>query len=196
MSERKDGDIRPWRVEQSEELENYRIFTLKREVATSPNGEKRAEFFILDAPDWVNVIPVTPDGQIVFVEQYRHGSHQLSLETPAGMVEPDEPLEEAAARELREETGYSALQYTVLGSTFANPAFMTNRFTALLAENATLTDPTKWDEHEELGLRLVPADEVPAMLARGEIQNSFAVLALSWFLLHRHRILPASSGGK
>ena len=196
MSEGKDGGIRPWRVEQSEEIENYRIFTLKREVATSPDGEKRAEFYILDAPDWVNVVPVTPDGQIVFVEQYRHGTHQLSLETPAGMAEPDEPLEEAAARELREETGYSSRRYTLLGSTFANPAFMTNRFTALLAEDAMLTDPTTWDEHEELAIRLVPIDDLPAMLARGEIQNSFAVLALSWFLLQRHGILPGGADGE
>ena len=194
MSEAKNWKIQPWRVEQSDEIENYRIFRLRREVASSPNGEKRAEFFVLDAPDWVNVIPVTPRGEIVMVAQYRHGSRQISLETPAGLIEPDESVEDAAARELREETGYSAGSYTVLGSTLANPAFMTNRYTAILAEDVALTDPTKWDEHEELEIKLVPVDDVPNMLARGDVVNSFAALALSWFLLQRHGILPAADG--
>jgi len=192
VSEAKNWKIQPWRVEQSDEIENYRIFKLRREVASSPNGEKRAEFFVLEAPDWVNVIPVTPRGEIVMVAQYRHGSRQISLETPAGLIEPDESVEDAAARELREETGYSAGSYTVLGSTLANPAFMTNRYTAILAEDVALTDPTKWDEHEELEIKLVPVDDVPNMLARGDVVNSFAVLALSWFLLQRHGILPAA----
>lgn len=189
MSEAKNWKIQPWRVEQSDEIENYRIFKLRREVASSPNGEKRAEFYVLDSPDWVNVIPVTPRGEIVMVAQYRHGSRGISLETPAGLIELHESVEDAAARELREETGYSAGRYTVLGNTLANPAFMTNRFTAILAEDAVLTDPTKWDEHEELEIKLVPVDDVPDMLARGDIVNSFAALALSWFLLHRHAIL-------
>ncbi|HSH83003.1 MAG TPA: NUDIX hydrolase [Herpetosiphonaceae bacterium] len=192
MSEAKNWKIQPWRVEQSDEIENYRIFKLRREVASSPNGEKRAEFYVLDSPDWVNVIPVTPRGEIVMVGQYRHGSRQISLETPAGLIEPHESVEDAATRELREETGYTAQRYTLLGSTLANPAFMTNRFTAVLAEDVMLTDPTKWDEHEELEIKLVPVDDVPDMLARGDVVNSFAALALSWFLLHRHNILPAT----
>jgi ADP-ribose pyrophosphatase len=183
--------LQPWQVESSEEIENYRIFTLKREQVRSPSSGKQGTFYILDAPDWVSIVPVTDDGQVVFVVQYRHGSHRLSLETPAGQLEPGEAVEAAAARELREETGYVARSYTRLGSTFANSAFMTNRFTAVLAEGVRLTDPTAWDEHEELELRLIPAEQIPALLSEGVIENTSANMALSWYLLHRHGILPA-----
>ncbi len=189
MSGKSKHQIQPWIVEQTEELKDCRIFKLNREIVRSPASGKRGEFFILDAPDWVNIVPVTPDGQIVFVAQYRLGSHHVSFETPAGMVEPGEQVEAAAARELREETGYSARSFTFLGRTFANPAFMTNHFTALVAEGVTLTDPTKWDEHEELELRLVPADQIGQMLSTGAVDNSFTVLALSWYLLHQHDLI-------
>ncbi len=186
--------IQPWVVEQSEELQDCRIFTLNREIIRAPATGKRGEFFVLDAPDWVCVVPVTTDGQVVFIAQYRIGSHRVSLETPAGMVEKGEVVEAAALRELREETGYSADSFTTLGRTYANPAFLTNHFTALLAENVTLTDPTAWDEHEELELLLIPADQIASLIAAGEITNSFTVLALSWYLLRRHGILPPYHG--
>jgi 8-oxo-dGTP pyrophosphatase MutT (NUDIX family) len=181
--------IEPWIVEQTEELKDCRIFTLNREIVRSPATGKRGEFFILDSPDWVNIIPVTADGQIVFVAQYRLGSRQISLETPAGLINPGEAVEAAAARELREETGYTARSWKVLGHTYANPAFMTNHFTAVVAEDVTLTDPTAWDEHEELEMRLISSDQVADLIATGAVDNSFSVLALSWYLLYKQGVL-------
>jgi len=188
-----DKKLQPWIVEQSEEIEDYRIFKLKREAARTQDGSKRGEFYVLDSPNWVNVVPVTTDGRIVFVRQYRHGSRTISLETPAGLAEPDEAVEAAAARELREETGYSAQSFTVLGSSYANPAFMNNRYTALLAEGVTLTDPTAFDEHEELEIELIPAEKVPELIASGAIENSFSLLSLSWYLLKIHGVLQPKS---
>ena len=190
MSTDRNATILPWQVEQSEALHDCRIFTLRCEFARSPISGKSGHFYVLDAPDWVSIVPVTDAGAIVCVVQYRHGSRRISLETPAGMVEPGEPVEAAAARELLEETGYTARSFTVLGHTYANSAFMNNRFTVVLAEGVTLTDPTAWDEHEELELRLVPVEEVPGLLARGEVENTSAALALSWYLLSMHGLLP------
>ncbi len=182
--------IQPWIVEQSEDVQDYRIFTLRRLQVRSAGNDRRGEFYVLDSPNWVNVVPVTPEGELVMVSQYRIGSGQVSLEIPAGLMEPDEEVEAAAARELREETGYTAHSFSILGSTFANPAFMSNRFTAVLAEDVTLTDPTAWDEHEELEVRLVPASSVPDLLASGEVTNTYSVLTLSLYLLRQHGILP------
>ncbi len=191
MAPNTDDEIQPWYVERSEPMQDCRIFTVKRELAHSPDGEKSGHFYVLDAPDWVGVVPITTDGHVVCVLQYRHGSRRVALETPAGLLNPGEPVEAAAARELREETGYSARSFKILGSTYANSAFMTNHFTAVLAEGVTLTDPTAWDEHEEIQVKLIPVDEIPRLLADGLIENTSSNLALSWYLLHLHGILPA-----
>jgi 8-oxo-dGTP pyrophosphatase MutT (NUDIX family) len=133
----------------------------------------------------VNVLPITPDGNVLLVAQFRHGTGRISLETPGGLVEDGEAAEVAAARELREETGYTAQRFRFLGSTDVNPAFMTNRFTAVVAEDAVQTDPTAWDEHEELEPRLVPLAQIPQLIRDGTITNTYSVLPLCWYLLEQ-----------
>lgn len=187
--------LQPWEVDRSEYLQDCRIFRLRRDHAISPATGKQGDFYVLDAPDWVSLVPITDDGMLICVAQYRHGSQRISLETPAGLVETGEAPEEAAARELREETGYAARSMSVLGRTFANSAFMTNHMTAILAEGCTLKDPTAWDEHEELELRLIPVSEIPQLLASGTIENTSSALALSWYLLYMAGILKPDQGG-
>ena len=189
MSAENDAGIRPWTVERSEELLDCRIFKVKRETARPPRGGRTTGFYVLDSPDWVSVVPITADGNVVCIRQYRHGSRHVALETPAGLVEAGEPIEVTAARELREETGYSATSFTVLGRTYANPAFMTNHLNIVLAEGVTLTDPTAWDEHEEIEVHLVPVADIPGLLLRGEIENTTSALSLSLYLLHANGIV-------
>ncbi|WP_026369324.1 NUDIX hydrolase [Kallotenue papyrolyticum] len=172
-----------WQVETSEIVFDARIFKVRRQRSRLAGNGRRAEFYVLDSPDWVNVVPVTPEGKILLVAQFRHGTGTISLETPGGLVDAGESPLDAAARELREETGYTARTLRILGATDANPAFMNNRFTAVLAEDVTQTDPTAWDEHEELEPRLVDRAELEALLRRGLIRNTFTVLPLLWYLL-------------
>jgi ADP-ribose pyrophosphatase len=188
------NDIQTWRVEQSEEVMDCRIFRVHRDQAHTADGAKQGTFFTLKAPPWVNVIPITTDGELVCVRQFRHGTGRVTLETPAGLGEHDETPETTAARELREETGYSAPRLAMLCQFYANPAFLDNIVTVILAEDVTLTDPTAWDEHEELAVVLVPLAELPAMLARGDFENGVTVAALSRFLLYRHGIVPIQEG--
>jgi ADP-ribose pyrophosphatase len=184
------GDVQTWVVEHDEEILDCNIFTVHREFARTADGVKRATFYVLHAPHWVNVIPITTEGELVCVRQFRHGSHRIALETPAGLSDPDEDPVDAAARELREETGYSTPSMSVLTHFYANPAFLDNRVTVVLAENVTLTDPTAWDEHEEIAVELVPLQDIPTRLARGDFENGVTIAALSWFLLHQEGILP------
>src|SRR5688572_8796318 len=116
------NQLQPWTVDRSEYLQDCRIFRLRRDHARSPGSGKEGDFFVLDAPDWVSLVPITDDGMLICVAQYRHGSRRISLETPAGLVEAGEAPEQAAARELREETGFTARSMTVLGRTYANSA--------------------------------------------------------------------------
>jgi len=146
------------------------------------NSERTADFYVLDSPPWVTIVPITTNNEVLMIAQYRHGTGTISLETPAGLIEAGEDVLQAAARELREETGYTAERFRVLTETDANPAFMNNRFTAVLAEGATLTDPTTWDEHEEIEPVLVPLAEIPDLLRSGKIRNTYCVLPLCWYL--------------
>lgn len=184
------NDIQTWQIETSKEVMNCRIFRVHRDEAHTADGTKHGTFFTLKAPPWVNLIPITANDELVCVRQFRHGTGRITLETPAGLGEDDESPEFTAARELREETGYSAPYLKVLCQFYANPAFLDNIVTVVLAENVTLTDSTAWDEHEELMVELVPLADVPAMLARGEFENGVTVTAISRYLLYRAGIVP------
>src|SRR6185295_5352239 len=108
--------IRPWKKVGSRPLGNFRIFTLREDRKVSPRTNEEHGFYVIDSVNWVNIIAVTPDDQLVMVEQYRHGSNTVELETPGGMMDPHEsdPVG-TGVRELREESGYVGESARALG---------------------------------------------------------------------------------
>src|SRR5262245_13769381 len=126
--------IQPWKTIGSQPLGNFRIFTIRSDRKISPRTQKEHDFYVIDSVNWVNVVAMTPDRQLVMVEQYRHGSNTVELEIPGGMMDATDVRPELTAqRELREETGYEGENIRVLGETFANPAIMSNTcFTVLI----------------------------------------------------------------
>jgi 8-oxo-dGTP pyrophosphatase MutT (NUDIX family) len=117
------------------------------------------------------------------VRQYRHGSDEVSVEFPGGVVERGEDPAAAAARELAEETGYAASSIRLAGSVYPNPAFMDNRFHVFLAEGLERVGGTDFDEHEVIDSFLVPAEEVRTTMGSG--QYSHALMATALFLADR-----------
>ena len=107
---------RPWTTLESEPIQDCRVFSVRRIRTRSPRTGDAHDFFAIDSSDWVNVVPITPDGRVVMVRQYRHGAGELTLETPGGLVDPGETPAAAAARELLEETGYAADEIVSLGA--------------------------------------------------------------------------------
>ena len=96
--------IKPWRSVRSNTPQSFRIFSIRTETAVSPRTGTEHDFYIIESRDWVNVIPVTPDRSVVMIRQYRHGQGKVTLEIPGGLVDPGDTPQEAATRELLEET--------------------------------------------------------------------------------------------
>ncbi|MBI5490357.1 MAG: NUDIX hydrolase [Deltaproteobacteria bacterium] len=127
--------------------------------------------------DWTNVIPVTQDGRVILIRQFRAGARQVTLEIPGGLVEPGETPLEAAKRELREETGYSAADWTPLGSVQPNPAIQGNRCHTFLARGAVPTGGLALEPMEDIEVEPVPLAAVPGLIARSEIEHTLVISA-------------------
>ncbi len=180
--------IKPWPLVSSKPVGDYRIFTLRADRKTSPRTRREHEFYVIDSVNWVNVIAVTPEQQIVLVEQYRHGSNTVELEIPGGVMDTEDLSPEATGlRELDEETGYHGEHARVVGQVLANPAIMTNSCYTVFVENCRLRNATRFDTGEDIITRLVPLKDIPQLIAENKIRHSVMIAGLYHFELWRRK---------
>jgi 8-oxo-dGTP pyrophosphatase MutT (NUDIX family) len=174
--------ILPWEKVSTEPVGNFRIFTVRSDRKISPRTKKEHDFFVIESVNWVNVIAVTPEKELVMIEQFRHGSDTIELEIPGGMLDPQDasPLI-GGARELREETGYEGTEAKIIGEIYPNPAIMSNTCYTMLVQNCLLKHAVEFDQTEDVITRLVPIAEIPQLVASGKIKHSLVVVALYHF---------------
>ena len=176
--------LKPWERVESKPAGDFKIFTIRSDRLISPRTRQEHDFFVIDCVNWVNVIAVTPEQQLVMIEQYRHGSGTVELEIPGGMIDPQDPSpREAGIRELREETGYEGENPQIIGEIFPNPAIMSNTCYTLMLEHCHCVHPVQFDHGEDLVTRLVPVSDIPHLVASGKIRHSLVVVALYYFEL-------------
>jgi len=165
---------------------SYRVFNLRTDQAVSPRTGRTHPFFVLESSSWVNVIPLTPDEDVVLVRQYRHGTRSVTLEIPGGLVENADTPEEAAMRELMEETGYVTDEVLPLGWIHANPAILNNRCYTFLARDVVFSGARHQDDREDIEVLLRPLAAIPRLIREGEITHSLVVVAFyRFFMEHR-----------
>jgi len=176
--------IQPWPTIKTCSLKDYRILSMRSAVRTNPRTNEDHEFFILDCPDWVNIIATTPDNKLVMVEQYRHGTDTVDLEIPGGVMDPeDASAVETGVRELREETGYEGRNARLIGEIAPNPAIQSNICRTVLIEDCEHKHTTEFDSGEDIRTRLVPIEEIDQMVRSGKVHHSLVVVAFYHYKL-------------
>lgn len=183
-----------WAVTRQHPAHDFRVFRVARHEARHPRTGDTRTFSVIESPDWVNVVALTDDDEIVLVRQYRHGIGRQTLEIPGGMIDPHETPEEAARRELREETGYAAERWERIGVVQPNPAIQTNRCYTLLGTGARKVGEMELDPGEVIEVETRGIAEIHEMVARGEITHALVVAA--FYHLERRGGLTPSSGAR
>lgn len=174
-----------WKRVRSEPLADCRVFKVRRDWSVRPGDESEHDFYCIEAPDWINIIPLTARDEVVMIEQYRHGTNEVTLEIPGGMVDEGETPRETAAREMLEETGYESREIALLGRTRPNPAIQNNWIHTFLARDARFLHAPVFESTEHTVVRLVPLAQVPALISDGTINHALVVVGFHWLTLHQ-----------
>lgn len=180
--------IEIWKRNKSTKIADCRVFSVREDECETEDGGKKSTFFVIENPDWVNVIALTPDNKVVLIEQFRHGTGETILEIPGGIIDAEdaEPLD-AARRELLEETGYAAEKWISLGKSRPNPAIQNNTIYHFLALDAEPAADVKFDEHESVLTKLVDLSEIDRLIEAETIDHSLVLTAFHRFSLYERK---------
>ena len=182
----KDPQHRPWRVLESKYLSHEPWFTVRREAVELPNGARIPTWYILEYPDWVNVIAHTRDGDFLFIDQYRYALGRTSYEIVAGVCDPQDASPLAAAQqELYEETGYGGGEWRLLTTVAPNPATQNNLTHCFPATGVEPLGGQHLDPTEDLRVHLMTRGEVLELLRTNRIRQALMAAPL-WRYFAEH----------
>ncbi len=174
--------VRSWTTIGREKIADCRVFSVHKQVSTRTTGDSSEthDFFVFRPNDWVNVIPVTSDYEVVMIEQFRHGIEQITLEIPGGMIDLEESSASAGRRELLEETGHCGNELIFLGRNHPNPAIQSNICDTFLSLNVEQIQVPIFNSTEEVAMRLIPIKNIPALIKSGSITHALVIVAFHY----------------
>lgn len=178
--------IKPWQRIASHEMVDCRIFTVNESHSRHPENGSEHSFYFINSGDWVNIVPITSSGEVVFIRQFRHGSEDITLEIPGGMVDQGEDPMTAAVRECLEETGYRAGEAQSLGVLNPNPAVFNNKLHTYVARDCEPVTEIANTATEHTEVELIPMSALPELMQSGQIDHALVVATL-WRLLYLDR---------
>ena len=174
-----------WELLKDKKLYETPIFSLHQLELNPAVQQSIHPFYILKAPEWINMIPLTENNEIVLVEQYRVGVDETTLELPGGMVDSGESPITAAKRELLEETGYKSDEWDLIGKTSSNPAILNNFTHLYVAKNCVFTGSNSPDGSEDIKVHKMPLNDFFDLVRDGTVHHAIVLAAVAQFLLNK-----------
>ncbi len=181
-------EIKKWTTLSSEYLIRRPWLTARRDRAMLPDGRIHPEYYVLEYPDWVNVIALTADGMMVMVRQYRYALQIISTELCAGVIEKGETPLQAAKRELLEETGYTGGEWRQLMTIGQNPSTCNNLTHCFVATGVQPTGTQHLDATEDVQMLLMKPEDVLGMLVRDEMKQALMAAPLWRYFAEHHMV--------
>ena len=172
------NEEKKWKILSTEYLVKRPWLTARRDICELPDGRVNNEYYVLEYPDWVNIIAITKDGQIVMERQYRHALGKTCYELPCGVIEAGETPLEAAKRELLEETGFAGGEWQEWMTLSPNPATSTNLAHSFLASGVEKVSGQHLDATEDIDVFLLDQDYVRELLQNNQILQALMAAPL------------------
>lgn len=172
---------RGWEVHPDRTVLETPVVTIKAGPVVCKRSGKKKDLYLFDFPDWVNVVALTPEKEILLIRQYRYGSKRMELEIPGGMMNPDEQPIEAGCRELLEETGFAGKNPQMIGRVCPNPAIQRNYCHTILVEDAVRVAEPSFDDMEDIECLLEPEQQVLERIKNGTIDHGLVLNALMFY---------------
>ncbi|HXW50430.1 MAG TPA: NUDIX hydrolase [Candidatus Acidoferrales bacterium] len=181
---------RPWEVVSSEVILESPWYRLRRDACRLPDGSLVESYYVREHAGFSVTFAITPDRQVVFTRQYKHGIGEIVLELPAGMREPGEDALTCARRELEEETGFVAGRYEQIAEFWTDPTSSTGRFTLFIAHDAKPDGTPRPEATEQLDTMLVPLDRVLEQVRERHVRAQSQVASIYSALDHLGLLTP------
>ena len=180
--------IRHWEILKRKTLHDFKLMQIEGKEVRSPRTGKSMDVMAVHFPAWVVVLALTAEQEVVMVNQYRHGSENVHLELPGGLVDPDDPSPlQTARRELLEETGYGSGDFRIMGECFPQPAILSNKCHFCLAMDVEFQRAQALDEGEDLEVVKIPMHDIPLKIHGNSINNGMCLLAFYYFWMQKKK---------